>query len=70
MNQLTIGFGELDYLSDQSRAARLARACFKAAVFLRLIQPVLVFISAAILVALSCGLSRRCANRRTDHQRW
>src|ERR1700694_751502 len=53
MDQLTNSFGELDYLSDQSRAARLARACFKAAGFLRLLQPVLVFTSAAILVVLS-----------------
>jgi len=53
MNQLTIVFDELDNLSDQSRAARLARACFKTAVCLRLIQPALVLISAAILVALS-----------------
>ena len=53
MNQLTIAFGELDSLSDQSRAVRLARACFKTAVFLRLIQPALGLVSAAILVALS-----------------
>src|SRR5215216_3183768 len=53
MNQLTIAFDELDSLSDQSRAVRLARACFKTAVCLRLIQPALVLISAAILVALS-----------------
>jgi hypothetical protein len=53
MNQLTNAFGELDYFSDQSRVARLARACFKAAIFLRLIQPVLVFTIAAILVVLS-----------------
>ena len=53
MNHLTIAFGELDNLSDQSRAARLTRACFKAAILLRLIQPALVLISAATLVALS-----------------
>jgi hypothetical protein len=53
MDQSTLGFSQFDYLSDQSRATRLARACFKAAVFLRLIQPVLVFAGAALLVALS-----------------
>jgi hypothetical protein len=53
MNQLNVAFGELDYFSDQSRAARLARTCFKAAVFLRLIQPVLICVAAAMLVVLS-----------------
>ena len=53
MDQLTIAFGEFNNLSDQSRAAQMARLCFKAAVYLRLIQPALVFISAAILVAFS-----------------
>ena len=53
MEQLNVAFGELDYLSDQSRATRLARACLKAAVFLRLIQPILICLAAAILVVLS-----------------
>lgn len=53
MDHSTVAFGQLDFVSDQSRAARLARACFKAAVFLRLIQPVLVFMCATLLVVLS-----------------
>jgi hypothetical protein len=53
MNELTIVFDELDNLSDQSGAARLARACFKAALYLRLIQPVFVFTCAVLMVALS-----------------
>jgi hypothetical protein len=53
MDHSTVAFGQLDFVSDQSRAARLARACFKAAVFLRLMQPVLVFICATVLVLLS-----------------
>ncbi len=53
MDHSIVAFGQLDFVSDQSRAARLARACFKAAVLLRLIQPVLVFICATLLVLLS-----------------
>lgn len=53
MDHSTVVFDQLNFVSDQSRAARLARACFKAAVFLRLIQPVLVFICATLLVLLS-----------------
>src|ERR1700687_1370496 len=53
MDQLNVAFGELDYLSGQSRATRLARACFKAAAFLRLIQPVLICLAGAMLVGLS-----------------
>jgi hypothetical protein len=53
MDQPTFPFSQLDYLSDQSRAARLARTCFKAAVFLRLLQPALICLAAAMLVLLS-----------------
>jgi hypothetical protein len=45
--------GQLDYLFQTSRAARLARACLKAATFLRLVQPALVLAGAAIVVVLS-----------------
>ena len=49
----TASSGQLDYLFQTSRAARLARACLKAATFLRLVQPILVFAAAAILMVLS-----------------
>jgi len=45
--------GQLDYLFQTSRAARLARACLKAATFLRLVQPVLVLAAVAIVMVLS-----------------
>ena len=45
--------GQIDYLFQTSRAVRLARACLKAATFLRLVQPILVFAAAAILMVLS-----------------
>jgi|ERR1700752_3479137 len=51
MDQLN--FKHLDHLSEQSQAARWARACFKAAIFLRMIQPALVFAGAAIVFVLS-----------------
>src|ERR671926_1047895 len=53
MDQPTVASGTLEYLSEQSRAERWAQACLKAAVFLRMVQPVLVFGVAAILVVLS-----------------
>ena len=54
MRELTMATsGQLDYLFQTSRAARLARACLKAAAFLRLVQPVLVLAAAAILMVLS-----------------
>lgn len=54
MRELTMAAsGQLDYLFQTSRAARLARACLKAAAFLRLVQPVLVLSAAAILMVLS-----------------
>lgn len=54
MHELTMASsGQLDYLFQTSRAARLARACLKAATFLRLVQPVLVFAAVAIVMVLS-----------------
>jgi hypothetical protein len=54
MIELTMAsLGQLDYLFQTSRAARLARACLKAATFLRLVQPGLIFGAAAILMVLS-----------------
>ena len=53
MQELNVASGQLDYLCETSRVARLARGCFRAAVYLRLIEPVLVFGAAAILVILS-----------------
>ena len=53
MQELNVASGQLDYLCETSRVARLARRCFRAAVYLRLIEPVLVFAAAAILLMLS-----------------
>jgi hypothetical protein len=53
MQQATIAFSELNYLSEQSRVARWAQTSFKAAVFLRAIQPALMLFGAALLVVLS-----------------
>ena len=54
MLELTLASsGQLDYLFQTSRAARLARACLKAAAFLRLVQPVVVFAAVAVLVVFS-----------------
>ena len=53
MDQTTVASGKLEYLAEHSRAEQWARACFKAAIFLRLAQPVLVFSGTAILVVLS-----------------
>jgi hypothetical protein len=53
MDQPTVGSSKLEYFAERSRAEQWTRACFKAAIFLRLAQPVLVFGAAAILVVLS-----------------
>jgi hypothetical protein len=53
MDQPTVASGKLEYLSEQSRPEQWARACFKAANYLRMVQPVLMFGGAAILVVLS-----------------
>lgn len=52
MDQTTVASGKLKCLPEQSRAEQWAR-CFKAAILLRMAQPVLVFSGAAILVVLS-----------------
>ena len=54
MHELTMASsGQLDYLFQTSRVARLARACLKAATILRLVQPVLVLAALAIVMVLS-----------------
>jgi hypothetical protein len=53
MDQTPVASGKLDYLLKPSRAEQWARACFQAAIFLRMVQPVLAFGGAAILVLLS-----------------
>src|SRR5688572_33289237 len=40
---------QLNYLCEASQSARWARACFKAAVYLRLIEPALVLVVAAVI---------------------
>jgi|ERR1051325_10515490 hypothetical protein len=42
-----------NFVPDSSFGARLARYCFKAATFVRLIEPVLVSVTSAMLVLLS-----------------
>ena len=53
MDRPTVASGTLEYLPEQSHAGRLIQACFKAAIFLRMVQPLLVFSGAATLVLLS-----------------
>src|ERR1041385_831666 len=53
MDQSTVVSGKLEYLPEHARAEQWAQACFKAAIFLRMVQPVLVFGGAVILVLLS-----------------
>ena len=53
MNEPTVASGELEYLSEQFRAEQWARACFTAAILLRMAQPALVFGGTALLVVLS-----------------
>ena len=53
MDQPTVASGRLVYLPEQSRAGRCAQSCFKAAIFLRMVQPVLVVGGAAMLILLS-----------------
>ena len=54
MLELTLASsGQLDYLFQTSRAARVARACLKAATFLRLVQPVLVIAALGLLIVFS-----------------
>ena len=53
MDRPTVTSGTLEYLPEQSRAGRWAQACLKAAILFRMVQPVVVFGGAAILVLLS-----------------
>src|SRR5687768_9380052 len=53
MDLSTVASDKLAYLSEQSRAEQWARTCFKAAIFLRMVQPVLVFGGAVFLIVLS-----------------
>lgn len=46
-------FDNLDHLSERSHAARWARACFNAAIFLRMFQPAVVLAGAAIVFVLA-----------------
>lgn len=46
-------FDNLDHLSKQSHPARWARACFNAAILLRMIQPAVVLAGAAIVFVFS-----------------
>lgn len=51
MDQATLE--KLDYPFEHSHGARWVQACFKAAIFLRMIQPALVFTGGAIVFVLS-----------------
>ncbi|HXQ74535.1 MAG TPA: hypothetical protein VN844_28785 [Pyrinomonadaceae bacterium] len=53
MDQPTVAFGRLKYLPGHSRAEQWTRICFRAAIFLRMVQPLLVLGAAAILVVIS-----------------
>lgn len=53
MQERNVVSNQFNYLCENSCSARLTRACFKAAVYLRLIEPVLVFAAAAILFLIS-----------------
>jgi len=53
MQEVNASFNQLSYLSESSLSARMARGCFRAAICLRLIEPVLVFAALAMLVVLS-----------------
>ena len=48
MQDLKRDSNQLNHLCEISRSARWARACFNAAVYLRLIEPALVLIAAAL----------------------
>ena len=53
MQELNIATDELSCLVETSSSAQWTRMCFRAAVFLRVIEPVLVFAVATVLVVLS-----------------
>src|ERR1051326_5951946 len=53
MDQPTAASGTLVYLAEQSRAGRWAGDCFKAAIFLRMFQPLVVLGVATSVILLS-----------------
>ena len=53
MQGLVLDFNQLNCGCENSRSARWARICFKAAIYLRMIEPALVFTTATILTVLS-----------------
>jgi hypothetical protein len=53
MQEWNIASGQLDTLCEASRAARMAKVCLRGALYLRLIEPVLVFAVAVVVVVLS-----------------
>ena len=53
MQELVLDFNQLNCRCENSRSARWARKCFKAAMYLRMIEPALVFAAATILTVLS-----------------
>lgn len=53
MQEINIASSQLNCLYETSRGARWARACFRGAVYLRLIEAVLVVAAAAMLIILS-----------------
>ena len=53
MQELNFAENHFNFVSHHSRGARFTRYCFRAATFLRLLEPVLVFVGSASLVLLS-----------------
>jgi len=53
MRELDIAENQLNFGLERSRAASIARCCFRAATFLRLIEPILLFMASAMLVLVS-----------------
>jgi len=53
MQELNVAENHFNFVSRDSRGARFAHYCFRAATFLRLAEPVLVFVVSALLVLLS-----------------
>ena len=53
MQEVNVACNQLDYLCETSSGARTARACFQAAAFLRLIEPIVVVTATAVVAILS-----------------
>ena len=53
MQEVRLDSNQPNYLCETSRSARWARACLDAAVYLRVIEPALVFVAATLLILLS-----------------